>query len=106
MKPASLRVSAEVIAVVDRDRSGILEGDDRFAVHTHRRHGASHVLIGIRSAHFRCGVHAQAGRHITVQRIVRRGLIRHDIRDDTTTYQLGKHLGTVPDQPDGDRVTA
>ena len=70
----------------------------------HRVASPSHVLLGVGAAQRRRLLQRHPGRHVAAQRVVRAGLIGHDVGAPAAPDQLRQHLGAVADQPDGQRL--
>ena len=93
---------ADVVAVVEHLRAGALEGQHCLHVSRHRVH--RHLFI-----FFRIGLpqlvrrdHRQPGWDVH-QRLMRRRLVCHHVRDDSPRGQFRVHVRGVADQPDGAR---
>ena len=94
------RLGAQAVAVVEDDRPELLEAHHRGALARHRRARLAHVAIGIRAAQPGRLLDRVAGGDVAAERVVRRGLVGHDVRHDATGDQLLEHLGGVADEAD------
>ena len=96
------RFGADVVAVVERNGPGGLEGEHRSHVRRDARARAPHIVIRRSASQCGGGGERQAGGDIAVQRIVRRRLVRHDVGLEAAPHQLGQHVGAVSNEPDRD----
>jgi hypothetical protein len=95
-----LRHLADVVAVVERGDAGVPEVDHRLDVVLHA--GARGLLHRSRIALALVAPlgHRPALRQVTVDRVVRRGLVGHDVRVHAALYQFRKHVCRIAEQPD------
>ena len=101
-----LRHLADVVAIVERGN----------ALGVKIQHGldvADHGGLGRRFNRFRIGAASwlplgkrPSLRQVTVDRIVRAGLVGDDVRPDATAHQFGKNIGGIAEQADRDRLLA
>ncbi len=97
------RLRADVVAIVERDRTGILKLAHRAHVESHRGDGPDHVFLRFLGAQADRVLEGDAGRHVPVQLVVRRGLVRDQVRLDPALRQRGQHLGGVSHETDRER---
>ena len=95
--PASTRLRADVVAVVERDGAAALQ------CRASRRTCAAIAAMaarrctrrGRRAAASRASARLMPVRHVAVQRVVRRGLVGDDVGHDAAGDQRGQHVGGV-----------
>ena len=97
---ALLRERAKVVPVVEDVAAAAAELEHRLHVPGHAREGALLVLHWIADPQLRRFLHGHPRRDVSIQWIVRRGLVGQQIRPDPAPYQLGEHLGGVADHAD------
>src|SRR5580693_8840439 len=91
------REGADVVSVVECDRSHLLQTQHAFDV---ARHGVERLLcIGLRIAlaQFERLREGHAVRNVSVQRIMSRGLIGEYVRNDAAFGELRNHIGAIAD---------
>ena len=98
-----LGLCADVVAVVEDDRTGALEGEHGPDVLGDGLHGPMQVRVRIRCAEIEGLLEGEAGGHIATQRIVCAGLVGDDVGPPPTTDQLGLDLRGVGDE--GNRMS-
>ena len=96
--PGFMRLLADVVAVVEDDRSRLLEGEHGSHVIGHRRHGAADVLVRVALAERVGFCQADASRHVPAQRIVGGGLVGDEIGVPAAADELRLDVGRVADQ--------
>ena len=87
-----LRARSQVVPVVEHDRPRFEEPHHRVDVARHGRVRALHVVVRVGGSKLRGFVQRHAGRHVSAERIVRAGLVRHDVRH-------GNPAGAAPGRP-------
>ena len=95
-----LRLRAQVVAVVEDDRARSLEREHGPDVRSHRRARAALVFLGLRLSQDGRIVERDLGRKVAVQRVVRRGLVRHEVESLTGGGPRRLDLGGVADERD------
>gem|GEM_PF-2226501 len=80
---------------------GGLQVEHRLHLDGHRLLGPAHVLLGTSAPQLGGLGERQPTRDVSVQRVVRRRLVGHEIRNDVAPDQLRVHVGCVADDRDG-----
>ena len=73
-------------------------------MHRHRLHRKRDVFLRIGSAQGERFGQRHFVRHVTVQRVVRAGLVGQEIRDNSAPNEFRQHIRAVPNQANRDRV--
>ena len=97
------RLRTNVVAVVECDRAFLLQREHRLDMHRHRFHRTRDVFLRICCAQLQRLRQRHLVRYVTVESIVRAGLIGQDIGHDLAPQHLREHIGAVADQPDRER---
>ncbi len=97
-------LGAEVVAVVEHDGTRALEGEHRADMRGHRLERAMLVLRGEPLAQFDRVTQRHLRGDVAAQRVVRGGLIGHEVEPFAGGRPCGLDLRGVPDERDGQRV--
>ena len=100
-----MRLGANVVAVIERDRAFFLQRQHRFDMDGHRLHRALNVFVGIFSAQRERVLQRHSVWDITVERIMRAGLIRQNIGNHSAFYDFRKDIGAIANQTDRKRLS-
>ena len=100
------RFGPDVVAVVEGDRTPFLQVEHRLHVGRNARARAPHIVVGRGAPQLGRLGGTEAGGDVAVQRVVRRRLIRHDVRREAAAHQRRQHLGAVAHDPDRERGSA
>ncbi len=95
-----LGLRADVVPVVERHGAACPQREHGADVVGHRRHRSRDVLLRTPFAQPRGFVQADASRHISIQRVVRRRLVRQNIRRDPASDQRRQHIRGVAAESD------
>src|SRR5262249_33532299 len=98
---SKLSMSANVIAVVKRDGSLSLQLEHRPYMRRHAFERSARVFLGVALPQRGGPIQREAGRDVSIQRVVSAGLIGQQVRDQAAARHFWKKLGAVPDQADG-----
>ena len=85
---ALLRERAQVVSIIEDVAAPPAQLEHRFHVPGHALQAALLVAHRVSRAELRGGFHRQAGRDVSIQWIVRRGLVGDQVRLDSTPHQL------------------
>ncbi len=96
------RLSAQVIAIVEDHSPTPLELNHGFRVLDHGLLATPHILLRIALAQLQRVLEAQSVRHIAIQFVMRRGLIRDHVRRNVATQDFGQYVSAIAEQADGD----
>ena len=99
-----LRLGAQVVAVVEDDRAGALEGEHRPDVGGHRAARSPLVLVGQGGAQLEGVGERDLGRHVAAERVVGRGLVGDEVEPLAGRGPGGLDLGGVADERDAQRL--
>ncbi len=99
-----LRHLADVVAVVDGRNAGAMEIEHRAHMHRHRCARRLVDRLGVALAPLLPLREGPAARQIAVDRIMRGGLVGHDVGPHAAAHQFGKDVGGVAEQADRDRL--
>ena len=94
-------LSAEVVAVIEDDRSAFLQFNHGLAVENHRSIGHANVFIRIGIPQFKCFFVGDAVGDVAVQFVVGGGLVGDDVGDDAFFDEGGEDVGAVSEESDG-----
>ncbi len=97
--------AADVVAVVEGDGSGALEGEHGVDVDNHGSGGAADVLFWILAAELGGLGEGEALRDVANERVVGAGLVGDDIDLDAAADEFGQHVGAVADEADAEGFT-
>ena len=99
-------MTAEVVAVLERNGTVGLVGEHGLDVPRHAGHAPFDITLRIACPQsFRVGGRDADG-HVTVQRIVRGRLVRHGGRREAEFAQTAEELRRIPDERDPERLLA
>ena len=94
--------AANVVAVVEGDGAGALQGEHGVDVDDHGCGGAADVFFGIALAEFRGLTQREALRNVAVERIVGAGLVGDNVDLHAAADDFGEHVGAVADEANGE----
>ena len=97
-------LASNIVTVVERHRSPLLERQHRAHMIRHRTHRLPRIAFRIVHAQSERLFVAHSVRYVAVQLVMRRGLIRQHIRRQVTGDELGEEVGRVADIPDRERL--
>ena len=100
-EPRRLRLTAQVIAVVEHDAAEPLQRHHRLAVPDDGGPGARDVILRLLLAHLGRLFGGHTLRDVAAQGVVGRRLIGDDVEHDAAPRQLGVHRRRISQQRDG-----
>ena len=100
------RLTAQVVAVVERDRAAALQLQHRAHVAGHRVVRKLDVRVRAAVAHRQRRVVRDSGGNVAIQLVVRRGLIGEDVGNDVALDQRFEQLDCIRDDADRHRLAA
>src|SRR5438132_2314690 len=92
------RHGPDIVAVIERQRTPLLHFEHGGDVNGDRFDRPYRVCLGIGFAKLRRFVEREPARNISVQRVVRAGLVCENIRDPSAADHFGENIGTVSQQ--------
>src|SRR5438067_8111041 len=96
----SLRLSANVVSVIESYCTFFLQRKHRLDMNAHRTHGAFDVIVWIFRAQRERVLERHSIWNVAVQRIMCAGLIGENIWNHATPYDFRQDIGAVADEAD------
>jgi hypothetical protein len=90
-------LSSNVVAVIEGDRTLLLQCEHRIDVDRHGSHRALDVAVRIFPSQRERVFEGHLMRHVAVQRVVGARLIREHVGRDSTFHDLGQHISAIAD---------
>src|SRR6266850_707937 len=84
-----------VVAIVEGDGTAAFQREHRFDMPGHRLCRLLNIRLRIGMSEFCSLFQRQSCRHVSIQRIVGAGLVRHHVDFDSASHDLGKHFRAV-----------
>ena len=95
-----LRLSANVVSVIECNGAFFLQREHRLDMNAHRTHGAFDVIVWIFRAQRERVLERHSIWNVAVQRIMCAGLIGENIWNHATPYDFRQDIGAVADEAD------
>src|SRR5437773_3490325 len=92
------RHGPDIVAVIERHRAALLHVEHGSDVNGDRFDRAHRVCLGIGFAKLRRLLEREFSGNVSVQRVVRAGLVGENIRDPSAADHFGENIGTVSQQ--------
>ena len=90
-------MTAQVVAIIEGDRSSSLQSDDGFAVTSHRIHREFDVTVMLRFTQSQCFLETDLVGNVSAQCIVGTGLVGDHVRNDAPFENLWNDVGGIPE---------
>jgi hypothetical protein len=99
LEPRAHRLLADRVSVLEDHRAAFSEREHRFHMGADRAQRLELSALRIAFTEGRGLLDGETGRHVPVPRIVRRGLVGHDVGSETGREERRQEVGGIPDQP-------